>query len=100
MRGLFRRLAFITLFCLVAVGVTAYLKSPAGIPAALQKRDQIRGIEGENKKLREEIERRKERVHRLETDQDFRDKQIRERYNVQKPNEQTIYLQSNPPAPR
>ncbi len=100
MRGLFQRLAWITLFFLVAVGTTAYLKSPAGIPAALQKRDQIRVIELENQKLREEVERRKELVHRLETDQDFRDKQVRERYNLQKPNEQTIYLQSNPPAKR
>jgi cell division protein FtsB len=100
MRGLFQRLALITLFCLVAVGVTAYLKSPAGIPAALQKREQIRGIEQQNRMLREEVERRKERVHRLETDQDYRDREIRERYNVQKPNEQTIYLQSNPPAAR
>jgi hypothetical protein len=48
--------------------------------------------------LREEIERRKERVHRLETDQAYRDREIRQRYNVQKPNEQTIYLQSTPPA--
>ena len=98
MRGLFQRLALITFFCLVAVGVTAHLRSPAGIPAALQKREQIRLIEEHNRTLREEIERRKERVHRLETDQDYRDREIRERYNVQKPNEQTIYLQSNPPA--
>jgi cell division protein FtsB len=98
MPRLFQRLAWVTLFCLVAVGTTAYLKSPAGIPAALQKRDQIRGIERENQKLREEVERRKALVHRLETDQDFRDKQVRERYNLQKPNEQTIYLQGNSPA--
>ena len=99
MRGLFRHLLVVFLLLIVAVGVTAYLKSPAGIPAALQKRDQIRSIEAENQKLRGEVERRKERIHRLETDQDFRDKQVRERYNVQKPNEQTIILPSNPPAP-
>ena len=73
-------------------------KNAAGIPAALQKREQIRLIEEHNRTLREEIERRKERVHRLETDQAYRDREIRQRYNVQKPNEQTIYLQSNPPA--
>ena len=28
----------------------------------------------------------------------IRDREIRQRYNVQKPNEQTIYLQSTPPA--
>lgn len=98
MRGLFQRLAIITFFCLVAVGVAAHLRSPAGIPAALQKRDQIRLVEEQNRLLREEIERRKERVHRLETDQAYRDREIRQRYNLQKPNEQTIYLQSNPPA--
>ena len=78
--------------------MTAHLRSPAGIPAALQKREQIRLIEEHNRTLREEIELRKERVHRLETDQAYRDREIRQRYNVQKPNEQTIYLQSNPPA--
>jgi cell division protein FtsB len=98
MRGLFQRLALFTFFCLVAVGVAAYLKSPAGIPAALQKREQVRGIEQQNRMLREEIVRRKERVHRLETDQVYRDREVRERYNLQKPNEQTIYLQNNPPA--
>ena len=99
MLGLFRHLVVVFLLLIVAVGVAAYLKSPAGVPAALQKRDQIRAIESENQQLRDEVERRRERIHRLETDQEFRDKQVRERYNVQKPNEQTIILPSNPPAP-
>jgi len=96
MRGLFRHLAFAALFCLLGVGVVAYLRGPAGVPAALNRREQLLKMEQDNRALREEVERRKQEIQRLNTDQSYRDQKVREKLNLQKRNEQTIYLPDTP----
>ena len=100
MKKVFRTLSVLALSSLVVVGISAYLRGPNGVPAAVEKRNEMRRMEDENQRLREEVERRKEEIRRLDTDQRYRDRKYREMYKMQKPNEQTIYLQEQPaPAP-
>lgn len=92
MRRIVRNLALLGLFSIVTFSVTAYLRSPAGIPAALEKRDKVRSMEDENQRLREDLQNHKEFIQKLDTDQKFREKKVREIYNLQKRNEQTIIV--------
>jgi hypothetical protein len=98
MRRIVRNLVLLVVFSLVTVSVAAYLRSPAGIPAALDKRDNVRSMEDENQRLREELQNHKEFIQKLDTDQKFREKQVRQIYNLQKRNEQTIIVPTTPPA--
>lgn len=92
MRRMIRNLALLGVFSLITFSVVAYLRSPAGIPAALEKRDKVRAMEEENQRLREELQSRKEFIQKLDTDQKFREKKVREIYSLQKRNEQTIIV--------
>lgn len=87
-----RNLALLGVFSLITFSVVAYLRSPAGIPAALEKRDKVRTMEDENQRLREELQSHKEFIQKLDTDQKFREKKVREIYGLQKRNEQTIVV--------
>jgi hypothetical protein len=97
MRRIVRNLALLGVFSLITFSVAAYLRSPAGIPAALEKRDKVRSMEDENQRLREDLQSHKEFIQKLDTDQKVREKKVREIYNLQKRNEQTIIV---PTAPR
>lgn len=94
MRRIVRNLALLGVFSLVTFSVAAYLRSPAGIPAALEKRDKVRTMEDENQRLREDLQSHKEIIRKLDTDLKFREKKVREIYNLQKRNEQTIIVPS------
>jgi len=96
MRSIVRNLGLLLAFSLVTFSVAAYLRSPAGIPAALDKRDKVRNMEDENQRLREELQSHKEFIQKLDTDQKFREKKVREIYNLQKRNEQTIIVPATP----
>ncbi len=100
MRRIVRNLGLLMAFSLVTFSVAAYLRSPAGIPAALEKRDKVRTMEDENQRLREELQMHKDFIQKLDTDQKFREKKVREIYNLQKRNEQTIIVPTPPPATR
>src|ERR1035437_5792763 len=94
MRRIVRNLALMLAFSLAPFSVAAYLRSPAGIPAALEKRDKVRTMEDENQRLREDLQSHKEIIRKLDTDLKFREKKVREIYNLQKRNEQTIIVPS------
>jgi cell division protein FtsB len=100
MRTIVRNLVLLLAFSLVTFSVAAYLRSPTGIPAALDKRDKVRSMENENQRLREELQSHREFIQKLDTDQKFREKKVREIYNLQKRNEQTIIVPTTPPASR
>jgi len=99
MRRIVRNLALLGMFSLITFSVVAYLRSSAGIPAALEKRDKVRSMEEENQRLREDLQNHKELIRKLDTDQKFREKKVREIYNLQKRNEQTIIVSTPPPPP-
>ena len=100
MRRIVRNLALLAVFSFATFSVAVYLHSPAGIPAALEKRDKVRSMEDENQRLREDLQSHKEFIQKLDTDQKFREKKVREIYNLQKRNEQTIIVPSTPQASR
>jgi cell division protein FtsB len=91
MRGLFRYLSLILIGALLSLGAVAYLRAPSGLPATLDKMHQVQKMEEENNRLREEIQQRQDRIERLKTSQPARDREIRDRYNMQKRNEKTYY---------
>lgn len=96
MRRIIRNLALLGIFSFVTFSVAAYLRSPAGIPAALEKRDKVRTMEDENQRLREDLQSRKEIIRKLDTDLKFRERKVREIYSLQKRNEQTIIVPTSP----
>jgi cell division protein FtsB len=55
-------------------------------------------MEDENQRLREDLQSHKEFIQKLDTDQKFREKKVREIYNLQKRNEQTIIVPATPQA--
>ena len=98
MRRIVRSLGLVVVCTLVLISVGAYLRSPAGVPAALEKRDKVRQMEEENQRLREELQNHKEFIQKLDTDQKFREKKVREIYSLQKRNEQTIIVPTPDPT--
>jgi cell division protein FtsB len=99
MRRIVRNLGLLVVLSFLTFGVAAYLRSPGGIPAAIEKRDKVRSMEEENQRLREELDSHKELIRKLDTDQKFREKKVREIYSLQKRNEQTIIVPTPPPTP-
>ena len=98
MRSIVRNLGLLVVFSLITFSVAAYLRSPTGVPAAIEKRDKVRSMEDENQRLREELQNHKEFIQKLDTDQKFREKKVREIYSLQKRNEQTIIVPTPAPA--
>jgi len=98
MRKIIRNFALGLMSFLALFGVAMYLRSPSGVPAALEKRDKVRAMEDENQRLREDLQNHKEFIQKLDTDQKFRERKVREIYNLQKRNEQTIIVATPQPA--
>jgi len=98
MRGLFRYLSLILIGALLSLGAVAYLRGPNGLPATLNKVHQVEKMQEENNRMREEIQQRKDRIERLKNDAAARDREIRERYNMQKRNEKTYYTSTDKSA--
>lgn len=98
MRKIIRNFALGLMSFLALFGVAMYLRSPSGVPAALEKRDKVRVMEDENQRLREDLQNHKEFIQKLDTDQKFRERKVREIYNLQKRNEQTIIVATPQPA--
>lgn len=96
MRRVFRHLGWITLAAGLCLGAVAYLRAPNGVAATMRKMDDVHRMEEENSRLREEIRQRQDRILQLKTNENYRNKTIREKLNVQRPNEKTIYV--TPPA--
>lgn len=89
----------------VTGGYYAYtaLTGPRGITTIGASHTEVRKMEEENERLRLEIEKHRQFIHKLETDPEMRDRMIRSRLEKQKPGETTIYdtgeLPASPAAP-
>jgi cell division protein FtsB len=58
------------------------LRDPEGIPGFLDKRHQVAEYEAANQQLQREIEQRQERIHRLESDPEQQELEIRQRLKL------------------
>ena len=97
MGRLLRQLGYVAAVAVACFYVFAALRGPNGIPHALEKREEMQLIEKENERLRLEIKEREEYLKKLKTDQETRERAIREHTNKQKPDETTIYLPDETP---
>lgn len=92
MGRLLRQLAYVAAVAVTCFYVFVALRGPNGIPHALEKREEMQRMERENEKLRMEIKEHEEYIKKLKTDQETRERAIREHTNKQKADETTIYL--------
>jgi cell division protein FtsB len=92
--------AFIVAVLLVAAYAVYALRGPNGIPAVLEKREEIRQLEKRNADLAREIEQRRERISRLKESQSEQELEIRRRLKLVKPGEKVFILQDGQPAPQ
>lgn len=74
------------------------LHGPQGIPALMQKTQQIRTLERENAELAKDIEGRRTRIKRLREDESAQELEIRQRLKLVRPGEKVFILQ-DPIAP-
>ena len=91
-----RTLAFVIAFLLIgAYGVVA-LRGPQGIPALLDKQQQIRRLQETNTDLQREIQRKKERIERLKHSPSEQQMEIRKQLKLLRPNETEFVLPEGP----
>ena len=79
---------------ILAIGIYAIfaLRGPAGIPALLEKQEQIRALQTENANLEAANQRRRHRIERLKHSRTEQELEIRERLKKLKPNETQLIL--------
>jgi cell division protein FtsB len=96
-RSSFAKLGY-ALAVLVAAGY-ALVTLQQGVPALIQKQQEIRAREKENADLAREIETRRERIKRLREDESEQELEVRERLKLVRPGEKVFILQ-DPIAPK
>ncbi len=97
MPTILKRLAFIALVLGAGSYAVMHLRGPNGIPALLEKRKQIRSLEDENLKLREEIEKQRKRNKDLSSNEDVLRQEIQKRYG--KVPEGAVEFRTSTPEP-
>src|SRR5579863_1747901 len=95
--GAGRRVGFILAFAVVLVYGVVAVRGPQGIQVLLDKHHEIRQLEEQNAAMARENERRKERIHRLQTSTSEQEMEIRKLLKLQRPGETTFIL---PDAPK
>ncbi len=97
----------VKVFCAVAV-LAAFgfaflsLRGPQGVPAWLEKREELRRLERENAALAREIQAKRERIDRLRQNQTEQEMEIRQRLKLVRPDEKVFLLEEQTapsPAP-
>ena len=97
MKAPFTRLALLTVF-LIAVAY-AFAAFPKGMHAWQEKQRQIQEKEKSNTILVQEVERKKERIHRLDTDPEQQELEIRKRLKLARPDEKIFITGETEKAP-
>ena len=92
-----RRAGYALLIGLTVTYGAVALRGPRGIPALLEKRREIRQLEEQNAAVAADIERRKERIERLQHNGAEQEMEIRKQLKLLRPGETTFIL---PDAPK
>jgi cell division protein FtsB len=93
MNTLLRQLGFVAAAAVTCFYVFLVLRGPNGIPAMLEKRQQIERMKQENEAMRQEIEKKKIIIDQLENSSEARERAVREHTRKAKQHETTIFLQ-------
>jgi cell division protein FtsB len=89
-------------FAVIVVYGLVALRGPQGIQALLEKHREIRQLEEENATTAREIQRRKDRIQRLQSNTSEQEMEIRKQLKLLRPGETTFILPDAPkesPAP-
>jgi cell division protein FtsB len=78
---------------LVAGYAVITLRGPHGIPAWLDKQNQIHQLERRNAGLAQEIERKREHIKRLNNNPAEQELEIRERFKLVHPNDKVFIIE-------
>ena len=95
-----RRTGYAVAFTLVVLYGVVALRGPQGVSALLDKRREIRQLEEQNAAMAAEIERRKERIQRLEQSTTEQEMEIRKQLKLLRPGETTFILPDAPKSNR
>lgn len=98
MPSLLRQLGFFAAAALACFYIVVLWKGPQGVPAMMKVRQEVLEMERQNRELKEEIERRNQRINALKNDPAERERAVREGTNLAKPDETTIFLSEEEPA--
>jgi cell division protein FtsB len=88
---------------LIAIGVVyglVALRGPQGVQVLLDKHGEIRQLEEQNASTAAEIQRRKERIQRLESSTSEQEIEIRKQLKLLRPGETTFILPDRPQPAR
>jgi hypothetical protein len=98
MGRLLRYLSYIGLAGLAGVYLFMAMAGPQPIPLIFQLRNEVKEMERENKKIEEEIKKRREYLRELEKSTELQDREIRRRLKKQLPGETDVRLPAATPA--
>jgi cell division protein FtsB len=98
MRSSVAKLGYAVAVLVAASYAFVTLRGPQGVPALIEKQNQIRALEKQNADLAREIEFRRERIQRLQKDESEQELEIRQRLKLVRPGEKVFILQE-PVAP-
>jgi cell division protein FtsB len=99
MRSSVAKLGYAVAVLVAASYAFVTLRGPQGVPALIEKQNQIRALEKQNADLAREIEFRRERIQRLQKDESEQELEIRQRLKLVRPGEKVFILQE-PVAPK
>jgi cell division protein FtsB len=95
MKASLARSAYVVALVLVVGYALITLRGPHGISALMDKQQQVHQLEKRNGALAQEIERKKERIKRLEDSASDQELEIRERLKLVHPDEK-VYILGDP----
>jgi cell division protein FtsB len=93
MRSSVAKLGYAVAVLVAASYAFVTLRGPQGVPALIEKQEQIRTLEKHNADLAREIEFRRERIQRLQEDESAQELEIRQRLKLVRPGEKVFILQ-------
>jgi len=93
MRSSVAKLGYAVAVLVAASYALVTLRGPQGVPALIERQNQIRTLEKQNTDLQREIEFRRERIQRLQEDESEQELEIRQRLKLVRPGEKVFILQ-------
>ncbi len=95
---LIRKLSYAFLTLIIGAYAVFALRGPQGIPALIEKWDEVRRLEQDNAELQQKIREKRDRLKRLSERQDELELEMRKELNRVKEGEKTLILPEGPEA--
>lgn len=96
--NLLRMTAYMAVIALIGAYAAGVLRGPEGIPALMEKREEIRAVQEKNADLAKEIQQKRDRIERLRSSKAEQELEIRERLKLLRKGETSFILPDRPKA--